>query len=134
MIINAVPINFWNPDESLESNGGQQLNWKSVTTGGVAGVILTLENSKSGTLEIDTLQQYAECEIASLTLEPKVWRCGGLQKEIEVYRLPDIQELCEFSFDLPLTTLHKGDNPIYVRMTQEDGHMAWSSPVYVVRR
>jgi len=133
-IMDAAPINFWNPDESLESNGGQQLNWKSVTTGGVSGVILTLEKAKSGTLEIDTLQQYAECEIASLTLEPKVWRCGGVQKEIEVYRLPDIQELCEFSFNLPLTTLHKGDNPIYVRMTQEDGHMAWTSPVYVVRR
>jgi hypothetical protein len=23
--------------------------------------------------------------------------------------------------------------PIYVRVTQEDGHQAWSSPVYLIR-
>jgi hypothetical protein len=105
-----------------------------VTTGGVSGVILTLERAKSGTLEIDTLQHYAECEIASLGLEPKVWGCGGLQKEIQAYRLPDRQESHEFSFNLPLTAPHIGDNPIYICMRQEDGHMAWSSPVYVVQR
>ena len=133
-ILDVVPINFWNPDQPLERIGGHQLTWKSVTTGGVCGVILTLEKAKSGTLEIDTLQHTAECEIASLTLEPEVWRCGGLQKEIKVHRLPDRQDISEFSFNLPLTGLHKGDNPIYIRMMQEDGHMAWSSPVYVVPR
>ena len=133
-ILDAVPINFWNPDQPLERIGGDQLTWKSVTTGGVSGVILTLEKAKSGTLVIDTLQQTAECEIDSLALEPEVRRCGGLQKEIKVSRLPDKQGISEFSFNLPLTALHKGDNPIYIRMTQEDGHMAWSSPVYVVRR
>jgi hypothetical protein len=34
---------------------------------------------------------------------------------------------------LDLETLHKRDNPIYIRVTQEDGHMAWTSPVYLVR-
>jgi hypothetical protein len=24
------------------------------------------------------------------------------------------------------------DNPLYVRLTQEDGHQAWSSPIYVI--
>jgi hypothetical protein len=24
-----------------------------------------------------------------------------------------------------------GDNPLYVCVTQEDGHLAWSSPLYV---
>ena len=32
-----------------------------------------------------------------------------------------------------LDKLHTGDNPIYVRMIQEDGHLAWTSPVYLVR-
>jgi len=33
---------------------------------------------------------------------------------------------------LPLAELGAGDNPIYVKLVQEDGHMAWSSPIYVV--
>jgi hypothetical protein len=133
-IMDAVPINFWNPDQPLERIGARELAWKSVTTGGVSGVILTLERAKTGTLEIDTLQHYAELEIPSLGLEPRIWGCGDLQKKIQVYRLPDRQETSEFSFNLPLTALRKGDNPIYIRMTQEDSHMAWSSPVYVVRK
>ena len=74
-----------------------------------------------------------ELDIASVRLEPEVWDCGGLRKKIMVYRLPDRNRALEFSFALPLTNLHEGDNPIYVRLTQEDGHMAWSSPLFLVQ-
>jgi len=30
-----------------------------------------------------------------------------------------------------LENLKPGDNPIYMHVIQEDGHMAWTSPVYV---
>ena len=53
---------------------------------------------------------------------------------LQVYRLPDQQKSSEFSFELPLSDLKKGDNPIYIRVAQEDGHLAWSSPVYVVEK
>jgi hypothetical protein len=132
-ILDATPINFWNILQPLEKIGNQKLSWKSITTGGVTGVILSLEGSKAGLLNIDTFQKNVELEIASVALEPKVFDCGGLQKEIEIYRLPDRQQSCEFSFTLPLDKLHEGDNPIYVRMTQEDGHMAWTSPIYLAR-
>ena len=125
------PINFWNANQPLEEDGDHQLTWQSVTTGGLAGIIITLDKPDAGTLSIDTVQRKIACEISSLGLEPKVWDCGGLRKEISMVRLPDQQPSCEFSFCLPLTELHAGDNPIYIRMTQEDGHMAWSSPVYV---
>jgi len=130
-IVDATPINFWNANQPLEKLSNDQLAWKSVTTGGVTGVILTLAESNAGIIEMDTLQQRVECEIASLGLEPKVWPCGGLHKEIQAYRLPDQQPSCQFSFVLPLTNLRPGDNPIYIRMAQEDGHMAWTSPVYL---
>ena len=132
-ILDATPINFWNILQPLEKIGNQKLSWKSITTGGVTGVILSLEESNAGLLNIDTFQKNVELKISSVTLEPKVFDCGGLKKEIEIYRLPDRQQSCEFSFTLPLDELHEGDNPIYVRMTQEDGHMAWTSPIYLAR-
>jgi hypothetical protein len=132
-ILDATPINFWNILQPLEKIGNQKLSWKSITTGGVAGVILSLEKSNAGLLKIDTLQKNIEIDVASIGLGPKVFECGGLRKGIEIYRLPDRQKSHEFSFTLPLKKLHKGDNPIYIRMTQEDGHMAWTSPIYLVR-
>jgi hypothetical protein len=130
-IVDAVPINFWNPNQSLQRVGRDQLGWRSSTTGGVSGVILTLEEPDSGLLEIETDERHVECEVASVGLEPRVWECGGLEKKIEVYRLPNRQQSREYSCALPLTKLHEGDNPIYIRMMQEDGHMAWTSPVYL---
>jgi hypothetical protein len=131
-ILEAVPINFWNTNQPLERLGRQRLAWKSTTTGGFTGMILELENPSGGTLEIDTLQGSASCEIGLLGLEPGVWKFGGLRKEIKAYRLPDKPGSGEFSFSLPLTGLRPGERAIYIRMTQEDGHMAWTSPIYLV--
>ncbi len=132
-IKNVTPVNFWNVYEPLETVSENQLAWKSVTMGNVAGMIITLDNSDAGLLEIETLQGAVTSEIGSIGLQPQVWEYGGLRKRIEAYRLPDEPESMEFSFSLPLLDLHEGDNPIYIRMTQEDGQMAWTSPVYLVR-
>jgi len=139
-ILEAEPIQFWHADQPL-GRSANQLSWKSVTTGGLAGVILTLENEGTGTLRLNTLQGQAECQISTIGLEPKVWHFGGLRKTIEVYRLPDVRRASgaarrdeqpdECAFEVPLTHLNEGDNPIYVRVMQEDGHMAWTSPVYL---
>jgi hypothetical protein len=130
-ILDAAPINFWNADHPLKVVGRRQLAWKSATTGGASGVLLTLEKPRSGLIEIETLEGRFECEIGAVGLDPRVWDCGGLRKRIEIYRLPDQGCPPEFSFALPLTDFGPGDHALYVRMTQEDGHMAWSSPIYL---
>jgi hypothetical protein len=130
-ILDATPINFWNANRPLERVGRNQIRWKSNTTGGLSGVILTLENPGAGSVEIETPERRIECEIGSVGIEPQAWDFGGLRKQIEIYRLPDQQRSCKFYFTLPLTALHGGDNPIYLHMMQEDGHMAWTSPIYL---
>ena len=134
-ILGAGLINPWNANANhpLEVLGKDRLAWKSVTTGGAGGVILTLETSDSGALVIKTAQRDVECDVASVGLEPMIVECGGLGKRIEICRLPDRQDTCSFQFVLPLDGLRAGDNPVFIRATQEDGHMAWSSPVYVHR-
>jgi hypothetical protein len=132
-IVNATPINFWNPDRPLKQVDANQIAWQSATTGGVAGIILTLDKWQGASLEIETLQRHVQCALGDLSVDPLQWDCGGLRKSIAVCRLPDEQPTHPFSFSLDLETLHDGDNPIFIRVAQEDGHMAWTSPVYVVR-
>jgi hypothetical protein len=132
-VLDATPINFWNPNCPLEKTGADGFAWKSVTTGGVAGMILTLEDPRAGWIHMKTAQRAIRLAITSAGLEPRTWDCGGLSKKIEIYRLPDQAPAHEFSFELPLAGLAPGDNPIYICAIQEDGHMAWTSPVYLIK-
>jgi len=132
-ILESNPINFWNPNNPLKVIDSQQLGWKSVTTGGITGVILTLEDADSGWIEINTIQKQLMCEISSIDVEPETWHCGGLDKAIKIYRLPEPVGSKDIAISIPITELHPGDNPIYIRMVQEDGHMAWSSPIYLIK-
>ncbi|MFP3896850.1 MAG: DUF3604 domain-containing protein [Anaerolineales bacterium] len=131
-IADVAPVNFWNPNRPVRQPSSHRLTWESVTTGGLTGVILTLEEGMAGTLHIETSQGEVECDLASLGMEPRTWSYGGVDKELSLYRLPEGEGRRAFSFRLPVSDLHAGDNPLYVRLDQEDGHMAWSSPIYVV--
>lgn len=118
------------PIEYISSN---RLMWKSATTGGVAGLILELKQGNTGTIEIDTVQGRARVKVKSIGIMPKTWKLDGLRKQIQIYRLPDSKHFKCFEFQLPIKVLQKGDNPLYLCVYQEDGHMAWTSPIYLVK-
>jgi hypothetical protein len=129
-ITDVTAINFWNANRPLRRMGDAELAWRSNTTGGLTGAILTLAEPYAGSLYIETAQGNAECALSLLGHAPLTWEYGGLGKQIAVSCLA-AHPTREVHFDLPLTGLHPGDNPIYVKVVQEDGHMAWSSPIYV---
>ncbi len=125
------PINFWNPDGIPILSSKNKITWKSITTGGGSGVIISLDNIKKGKLRLETTQGNIECDIEKLGISPQIWEFGGIKKQIEIVRLPDERDNNSFSFKLALEIKNDGDNPIYIRVNQEDGHIAWTSPVYV---
>ncbi len=130
-IRSVQPINFWNADKPLRHVSRTRAEWESITTGGIAGCILELTKPAVGEIVIETQQGKMTCKLGAIGLTRKVRRFGGVRKQLEVYRLPDRLENDELAFELPIKRLREGDNPIYVRMLQEDGHMAWSSPIYL---
>ena len=108
--------------------------WQSTTTGGTAGLILELDSSDGGQLSVETVQKSFRSLIGGLGLRGRTYSLGGVGKQIGVYRLPaagGTRDL-EFRFRPRDNDLHAGDNPLYVCVVQEDGQMAWSSPIYVV--
>lgn len=132
-IISYTPVNFWNPEQQPERVSTNRVKWKSFTTGGTAGLILDLKSKEAGSIEIDTVQRKTTLNVKSIDLIPKTINCGGLRKQIQVYRLADNKDSAySFEFEMPLKKIHKGDNPVYVCLYQEDGHMAWTSPIYII--
>ena len=59
--------------------------------------------------------------------------CGGMDIRLHIERLPDILDSAALSGEQSFALAARTEQRLYVRVTQEDGHQAWSSPIYVVK-
>jgi hypothetical protein len=86
-------------------------------------------------LSIETNIVSAECDLAGLDDGELVFEAGGLGRQLRVYRLPESKKVTSMHITHEVTeTAQAGhDVPVYVRVTQEDGHQAWSSPIYLIK-
>jgi hypothetical protein len=66
-------------------------------------------------------------------MEDTVYEAGGLDRRIRLYRQPNQMTQHEIWVQLTMVPHEDRDTRIYVRVTQEDGHRAWSSPIYLFR-
>jgi hypothetical protein len=131
-IMRFAPVNFLNPERQVsETSPGTALAWSSVTTGNLAGIDLWLDD-RSGTLTIETNVVSGQVDLAALRDDTVVFDGGGLDRKISVYRLPETDWSRRFTCEHSVTRTGTADLPVYVRVTQMDGHQAWSSPIYLI--
>ncbi|MFL6797647.1 MAG: DUF3604 domain-containing protein [Xanthobacteraceae bacterium] len=132
-ITRFAAVNFLNPERRIvEQTPGTVLSWTSVTTGNLAGVDLWLEEPGRGLLSIETNVVSGEVDLAKLADAPVAFDGGGLGRVISVYRLPEQEWDRHLTFQHKVTHSGADDLPVYVRITQADGHQAWSSPIYLI--
>ena len=132
-ILEARPINFFNRDKALERVGDNALEWRSHTTGNFAGFDAWLADAYAGTLKLETPLVKCGVPVEEIGLEDERIDAGGLDRALRVFRLPAENRHRSFAFERGIDLKETGDNPLYVRITQEDGHLAWSSPIYIYR-
>jgi hypothetical protein len=126
-------VNFLNPERKIvETNPGTTLGWTSVTTGNLAGIDLWLEEARRGTLKLETNVVSGEVDLATLADGTVAFDGGGLGRRISVYRLPEQDWSRRLALEHVVTFSGGDDLPVYVRVTQSDGHQAWSSPLYLI--
>ncbi|MDN5927061.1 MAG: DUF3604 domain-containing protein [Hyphomicrobiales bacterium] len=129
----CVAVNFLNPEKPLNVEAaGERISWQSVTTGNLAGFDLWLEDAFKGTLAVETNVATARFSIDEIGLEDRIVEAGGLGRRLRAFRLPDHLNARRLDFTHTASKIRPGDLPIYVRVTQEDGHQGWSSPIYLV--
>src|SRR5262245_22720526 len=128
-----APVNFLNPErKGVESRPGAELAWTSVTTGNLAGIDIWLDQARRGTLELETNVVCGEVDLATLADGTVAFDGGGLGRRISVYRLPEQDWSRCLALEHVVTFAGGSDLPVYVRVTQSDGHQAWSSPIYLI--
>jgi hypothetical protein len=126
-----APINLWNLDKKLTQTGPETLAWEALTTGGFGGFDAWLTDARSGTLRIDTALVKCSVAVADIGLDDLVFEAGGICRRLRIFRLADENPHRQLHLSRRVPLKKSGDNALYVCLTQEDGHLAWSSPIYV---
>ncbi len=130
----ARPINFLNPDKTLDRVGANVLAWRALTTGNFGGFEVLLDGGEEGRLELATPLVQLDLPLAEIGLEDRVLAVDGpLPRLLRVYRLPAINTARRLQATRRVALRPTGDNPLFLRLTQEDGTRAWTSPIYVFR-
>jgi hypothetical protein len=132
-IARFAPVNFLNPERVVqETAAGTVLVWSSVTTGNLAGVDLWLDDARSGSLGIESNIVSGTVDLAALADDVVAFDGGGLGRHLSIYRLPEADWSRHARFDHEVSFAGGADLPVYLRVTQADGHQAWSSPIYLI--
>ena len=127
------PFNHYNLDKKFEQTGPDSLQWGALTTGGFGGFDAWLKDAGEGTLRIETALVQAEIPVRDIGLDDLAFEAGGIGRRIRVFRLPDDNPQRTVAFERRIALKHTGDNALYICLTQEDGHLVWSSPIYIFR-
>ncbi|MGI9407914.1 MAG: DUF3604 domain-containing protein, partial [Hyphomicrobiaceae bacterium] len=133
-IQNATMFNNWNLDRGIREQTDTEGHWKAVTTGNFCGFDMMLAEPGSGVLNIETAHVKERVELAGLSGKPLVFEAGGLDRQLTIERLPHKFPDHDIFHNIDVTVAETGDTRLYVRVTQEDGHRAWSSPIYLFRK
>lgn len=129
----AESFAFDAPLDGIELVDAQCLKIRSRTTGDIDGVDIYLDSSTGGRLRFRSEQGEFVVELDQLDTEITRKEFGGLDLHACAMRHPERltshQGRLDGDFELPTGTT----TPLMIKVTQEDGHMAWTSPVYVTR-
>jgi Protein of unknown function (DUF3604) len=126
-------INFWNADKPIQRIGMSEIAWQSFTTGSFSGFEAILADRDTGHLHVQTASANVDIAVRDIGYEDRVVEAGGLDKRIRLFRLPEDNPHHRVTLKRRIAIRETGDTRPYVCITQEDGHRAWSSPLYLCR-
>jgi hypothetical protein len=130
-LLEARPINFWNPERQPLVTGNN-VRWSNVTTGGRHAVDLLLADAFAGRLGIKSNQIDLNLAIDEISDDDRLFPCGGLNKAMRVHRLSDTALDPAFHTSMSLTREAGKEHRLYLAVVFEDGHQAWTSPIYLL--
>jgi hypothetical protein len=128
----ARAINFKNPDKPLHQDGASRLSWSALTTGNFGGFDVWLAEPRAGRLRVTTPVATLDVAIDDVGVEPTWIEAGGVGRRLGVSRLPEIMTEHALDASIRLARAPAGDSAFWVHLVQEDGFVAWSSPIYLV--
>ncbi|WP_257347386.1 DUF3604 domain-containing protein [Pseudalkalibacillus decolorationis] len=129
-IKDAQTFAFDHSKQGIRSQNQHALTWESTTSGDHDGLILDLDTCGNTIINFETKFGKDRIEIRDLLQGPIRKECGG----VDQYYLFSLQpkKSGPMTMDINWKDPHplEGRNAYWIRLVQEDGEMAWSSPLY----
>ena len=122
-VLAAEPYAMDSPAETV-SLEGNRVTWRSCTAGDDDGLILTLRDPENALIHFESPLLQTEVGVADL---PKKVELGGIGLHVTFEKLPIPMDDMAVEF----VDEYRGSAAYWVRVTQSDGNLAWSSPIYV---
>ena len=118
------------PRDGVTGWDATRVSWRSHTCGDWDGVIVELDGDGRTRLEFVTPSMRFSCALSELNSGPIQRRGPGLEQQIVVRRLAHRDGPSEAAFTWHDSSPLPGLNPYWIWVTQTDGELAWSTPVY----
>ena len=129
-----TPINFWSPDNQPSRVAENRIAFRGLTAGNLQGLDLILARAGAGTLSFTSDRGAASVDVGTLPGAGHVAAFDGLDAQVEIISVDEDGDCRRVSLSREFTIRQMGDTRLYVRVTQMDGHQAWSSPIYLFRK
>lgn len=128
--IDVIEKCFNNFDSGITRMSNQILKLNSSTSGDYNVIDIEVDYNERSLLIFNSNNVNFSVNIDSLKRGRKEYEAGGVNQYVEI----DMKAKCEKQ-DHKITFIDKapivGSNKYWVKVIQADGHMAWSSPIYV---
>lgn len=133
-ILSVQPFAFNQEDEGITQISNDVVEWKSCTSGDIDGVEVTLDLQKDTQLMFESGPISFSVRVDELQKGKISKDAGGVNQMVEISLAPSAKEK-EVHIVFEDTDIKRGGvNPYWVKVVQENGHMAWCSPMYITRK
>jgi hypothetical protein len=129
----AAPFAMENPEKGIVERSERRIGWVSNTTGDDDGVDVTLDAPADARLRFRTPVIELDVRLGDLADgATRTFPAGGIDLRVFMRRLPTGGFTRELAIDHVDAAPPRGRCAAYwIRVTQEDGAQAWTSPVYL---
>lgn len=131
VIRNMTCFNVWNHTRTPSLKDQSTVEIGTTTTGNFSGIDLWVEEKEEASVNIDTNLVKDKVRLFQIGMNDVCLDAGGLGQRIRLFRLPEQMSVCTYKGNYPITLHNVGDNQIWTKVTTVDGHVAWSSPMYL---
>jgi len=131
--VDAETFAMENPEKGIRERSARRITWVSNTTGDDDGLDVTIDAPPDAVLRFHSPIVQLEVNVSDLADgRTRTFPAGGVDLRVFFRRLPARGHTSELAFAHTDPSPIRGHcHPYWIRVTQEDGAQAWTSPVYL---
>jgi hypothetical protein len=128
------PVNFQSYDDAATSIRDDRIEWQNKSAGNAAGVLIRVTGDDSAELAFDSAPTQFRVSLGEVRNANHKVEAGGVGRFAQIGPAVDPAGSTVFKLEMVDEDQLTGEFPYWIRVTQIDQSLAWSSPVYVNRQ